>query len=70
MRFARLVTYYWSHHAWLEDDEILAGVAGPRGAGRGDRALRRYSSGSGIHRCAQDASSSNAGRRSRPISVR
>ncbi|MGI5268352.1 hypothetical protein ACQEUU_04320 [Nonomuraea sp. CA-218870] len=26
MRFARLVTHYWRHHAWLEDGEILAGV--------------------------------------------
>ncbi|MFG1947434.1 prolyl aminopeptidase [Nonomuraea sp. NPDC048826] len=26
MRFARLVTHYWSHHAWLDDGEILAGV--------------------------------------------
>ncbi|MFI6706029.1 prolyl aminopeptidase [Nonomuraea sp. NPDC050478] len=26
MRFARLVTHYWSNHAWLEDGEILAGV--------------------------------------------
>lgn len=26
MRFARLVTHYWSHHAWLADGEILDGV--------------------------------------------
>ena len=26
MRFARLVTHYWSHHAWLEEDELVRGA--------------------------------------------
>ncbi|MER7500556.1 prolyl aminopeptidase [Nonomuraea pusilla] len=26
--FARLVTHYWRHHAWLEDGELLRGVEG------------------------------------------
>lgn len=26
MAFARLVTHYWSHAAWLEDEELLSGI--------------------------------------------
>lgn len=42
MRFARLVTHYWSHTAWLADDELvrgagrLAGIPGVLVHGRAD----------------------------------
>ena len=31
MAFARLVTHYWSHAAWLEDGALIAGAAGLAG---------------------------------------